>query len=89
MTARPSKQRPEETVRKIAELALNDAIELHVVIALLKRQTGEVNKHLDEAGASGSTLTLVSRVSQRRGRGGDLRSRRRVLDRRLSRRRSD
>src|SRR5262249_39213732 len=39
--------------------------------------------------ASGSTLTLVSRVSQRRGRGGDLRSRRRVLDRRLSRRRND
>jgi hypothetical protein len=52
MTAQPPKQRPQETVRKIAELALNDAIELHVLIALLKRQTDSVNKHLAEAGAS-------------------------------------
>jgi hypothetical protein len=43
MTAQPPKQRPQETVWKIAELALNDAIELHVLIALLKRQTDRAN----------------------------------------------
>jgi hypothetical protein len=34
MTWQSPKQPPRETVRKIAELALNDAIELHVLIAL-------------------------------------------------------
>jgi hypothetical protein len=45
-------QRPAETVRKIAELALSDAVEITLLIALIEGQnTGGVNKKLGEAGA--------------------------------------
>jgi hypothetical protein len=65
MTARPPKQRPEQIVRKVAELALNDAIELHVVMALLKRQTDEVNKRLGEAGASRAAAAVQNALLAR------------------------
>ena len=44
--------RPAETVRKVAEQALSDAVEITLLIGLMRGQnTGGVNKKLDEAGA--------------------------------------
>jgi hypothetical protein len=52
MATDPHKPRPEETVRKIAEQALGDAVEITVLTALARQQnTGGVNKQLDAAGA--------------------------------------
>jgi AbiU2 len=44
--------RPAETVRKVAELALGDAVEITLLIALMRGQdAGGVNNQLDAAGA--------------------------------------
>jgi hypothetical protein len=44
--------RPAETVRKVAEQGLNDAVEITLLIGLMRGQnTGNVNKKLDEDGA--------------------------------------
>jgi len=52
MATDPLKPRPEETVRKIAELALGDAIEITVLTALIRQQnTSGVNNQLSVAGA--------------------------------------
>ena len=45
-------RRPAETVRKVAELALGDAVEITLLIALMRGQNADgVNKQLDAAGA--------------------------------------
>src|SRR5260370_41623349 len=52
MLAQRPEPRPAETVRKAAELALNDAVEILQLIAVMRGQnTGSVNKRLTEAGA--------------------------------------
>jgi hypothetical protein len=59
MAAQSVQQRPAETVRKIAELALSDAVEITLLIALIEGQnTGGVNKKLDEAGADRAGVVL-------------------------------
>ena len=54
MTLRqPPQTRHVETVRKIAELALGDAVEITVLISLIERQNaGDVNRQLNKAGAA-------------------------------------
>ena len=48
----PTQTRDVETIRKIAEKALDDAVEITLLIALLEGQNAsEINKQLNEAGA--------------------------------------
>jgi hypothetical protein len=66
MAALPPKTQPAETVRKIVELALGDAIEITLLIALMRGQnTGGVNKQLDEAGAGSSRRALRNALMAR------------------------
>src|ERR1700694_558183 len=59
MAAQPPQPRPAETVRKIAELALGDAVEITLLIALMQGQnTAGVNKQLNEAGAGRAAIVL-------------------------------
>jgi hypothetical protein len=56
-----------ETVRKVAELALSDAVEITLLIALMKEQnTGDVNKKLNDAGAGRAAMVarnaLIARL---------------------------
>ena len=56
-----------ETVRKVAELALSDAVEITLLIALMKEQnTGDANKKLNEAGAGRAAVVarnaLIARL---------------------------
>jgi hypothetical protein len=66
MAALLSKTRHEETVRKIAELALGDAIEITLLIALIEGQNaGGVNKQLNDAGAGSSAMVLRNALISR------------------------
>lgn len=59
MAAQTLKQRPAETVRKVAELALADAVEITLLIALMQGQnTGGVNDRLNKAGAGRAALRV-------------------------------
>ena len=59
MGANTDKPRPSETVRKIAEQALGDAVEITLLINLIEGQNaGGVNKKLDEGGASRAAIVL-------------------------------
>jgi hypothetical protein len=59
MQVQQAQSRPAETIRKAAELALNDAIEIRQLIALMRTQNaGDVNKRLTEARA-GRARTVV------------------------------
>jgi hypothetical protein len=67
MATRSPQTRPAERVRKIAELALEDAVEITLLIGLMEGQnTGGVNKQLNEAGAARSAMVtrnaLLSRL---------------------------
>jgi hypothetical protein len=58
MSAQPQ-VRDGETVRKIAEQAMGDAIEITLLIRLLEGQnTGEINKELSEAGAANAAMVV-------------------------------
>jgi hypothetical protein len=59
MAAQPFQPRPAETVRKVAELALSDALEITMLIALMEGQnTGGANSKLNEAGAGAAARIL-------------------------------
>jgi hypothetical protein len=46
-------------IRKIAEQALDDALHIHALVALLRKQnTGGVNARLSEAGAAAATTAI-------------------------------
>jgi AbiU2 len=59
MTALLSHRRPAETVRQIAELALGDAVEITLLIALIERQNaGEINGQLNKDGAGRAAVVF-------------------------------
>jgi hypothetical protein len=59
MAAQPPQKRPAEIVREIAEQAMGDAVEITLLIGLLKEQNeGGVNKKLAEADASQAGIAL-------------------------------
>src|SRR5216684_974418 len=59
MAAQSPQPRPAETLRKIAELALSDAVEITLLIGLIQGQnTGGVNKQLNDAGAGRAATVL-------------------------------
>jgi hypothetical protein len=58
--------RPAETVRKVAELALADAIEITLLIGLMRGQNaGGVNKKLSEAGAGSAAAVIRNALMAR------------------------
>jgi hypothetical protein len=59
MTAITPQRRPAETVRKIADLALGDAVEITLLIALIERQNaGKINEQLNKDGAGRAAIVL-------------------------------
>jgi hypothetical protein len=53
MAAESHEPRRAETIRKIADLALGDAVEITLLIALLEGQnSGSVNEQLNDVGAA-------------------------------------
>lgn len=59
MTAQSTKRRSADTVRKVAEQALSDAVEITLLIALIKgRNAGGVNERLNEAGAGSAAIVV-------------------------------
>ena len=67
MAARRTQSFNADTIRKIAALALGDAVEITVLVALLQQQNADgVNKQLNEAGAGRAAIVfrnaLISRL---------------------------
>jgi hypothetical protein len=68
MNALSSHRRPAETVRQIAELALGDAVEITLLIALIERQnTGEINGQLNKDGAGQGGCCVSQRPNSSTG----------------------
>jgi hypothetical protein len=66
MAALTPQIRPAERVRKVAELALEDAVEITLLIGLMEGQnTGGVNTQLNEAGAARSAMVVRNALLSR------------------------
>jgi len=66
MPAQAPPRRPEETAREVAKLALDDSVEITLLMALMQGQnTGGVNEGLNEAGAGAAAKVARNALTAR------------------------